>query len=572
MHKTSFLGPSRPAMLVGFVLASFAILFLPYAFAPGQVSTSESYLFGFNNRVATILLVVSAAAGAVWAAELAPYRPAREAGRPVPLVTLLICLCVAAAACGAMYQFAGGFGGFAESGYEIDRVWLLLQGQTPYEDFEWPFGALLLYGPAFLCRTLALSPTQSCALFWVVSSLVGIVLLYATINLIDRPTDRRQSIFLLFSLGALLVLPLMATHYSLIRYVTPLWFILWVWRVDRAGHRIAAAGLAVAASAVLLTISPEITIAFGFASVVSLFPRPMCQNSLAAYGLLLLGLALLLWQAYRLRLFTTLLASGGGAESFPLPLSAPILFFFGVVFVGAWLLLAGFRSTSPDNCVPILLFAIPMLAAALGRCDPLHLMLNGLGFFLAVAFHASTRSSAWTLFCGGFITCIVATMVFGGVWFWRPHIDIAEAGSASPPPATLDLASLYRVPAGTKFAAPFKYRPNQLGSYLSPDIDLGYYGGLENASSEAATRRKIQDLQNEPERYLLVPANFPNLCKRNVQGARKLMKMIFVAPYTIKPSHVESVHRPLCDYIASHYTPFTSASREIYWYEVLRPN
>lgn len=86
LHKTSFLRLSWPAMLVDFVLASLAILFLPYAFSPGPVSASESYLFGFNNRVATILLVVSAAAGAIWAADLAPYRPAREPGSPVPLV------------------------------------------------------------------------------------------------------------------------------------------------------------------------------------------------------------------------------------------------------------------------------------------------------------------------------------------------------------------------------------------------------------------------------------------------------------------------------------------------------
>ena len=68
-------------------------------------------------------------------------------------------------------------------------------------------------------------------------------------------------------------------------------------------------------------------IAQAFASCVLLFPRksPLSPAALpaAAYGGLLAGLTALFAAAYKLHVLDTLISSGGGADSFPIPFSAP---------------------------------------------------------------------------------------------------------------------------------------------------------------------------------------------------------------------------------------------------------
>jgi hypothetical protein len=43
-----------------------------------------------------------------------------------------------------------GMQGYAESKYFIDRVKMLAQGGRIYQDFEFAYGALFLYGPRIL--------------------------------------------------------------------------------------------------------------------------------------------------------------------------------------------------------------------------------------------------------------------------------------------------------------------------------------------------------------------------------------------------------------------------------------
>ena len=58
------LHPPRAALAVYFALSLFAILYIPYFF-PVPPSTSDSYIFGYNNRIGILLFLLCVAAGAI---------------------------------------------------------------------------------------------------------------------------------------------------------------------------------------------------------------------------------------------------------------------------------------------------------------------------------------------------------------------------------------------------------------------------------------------------------------------------------------------------------------------------
>ena len=247
---------------------------------------------------------------------------------------------------------AGGFGGFCELTYEIDRVWLLAQGHLPYVGFELPFGVLFLYGPLWLSHLFHGDIAQGYNAFWTLSSVAGVALLFATINRLDTPTPRKTFIFLILFVAFLPSCP----RHGRTLHITALHLTLLLHsdrqpgstgNTRRRAQRLAAA-LAVCFTAMLLLISPEMAIAHAFACSILLFPRKSAISPAglrpSPYAAMLAGLAALFAAALKLHLLDTLIASGGGADSFPIPFSVPVLFFYAVVFVCACWSYDGWRA------------------------------------------------------------------------------------------------------------------------------------------------------------------------------------------------------------------------------------
>ncbi|HEY2013517.1 MAG TPA: hypothetical protein VGH38_08465, partial [Bryobacteraceae bacterium] len=470
-----------------------AVLYLPY-FVPQSPVASESYVFGYNNRAAVILLPVLCGAIAIWKQGFHLNLLGAGKAERISRRTVAICLLCQLLACVAMILISKPFGGFRESVYEIDRIWLLSHGKIPYTGFEWPFGALFLYGPLWIAALLHMSPAGGYYVFWTAASVAGVGLLSSTIGRLNYPSGRKQSIFLLFFAVYLPATLSMGTHYTLLRFISPFYCMLVVYDVSTGRETrhsgTVAAILAFCFAAVLLLISPEMAIAFCFGCAVLLMPYGARRRNsgavrLSAYVTLLAALALLFTTAYKLHVLDTLLASGGGADSFPIPLSAPTLFFFGVIFVSACVLVRRWRVPSlNDNSVVLIVVSVPLLAAALGRCDPGHMAANGMGLFLAIALYASASARGWRAFAITYVVVMLVLPSYVLVRYVIPQIGAtavkAAERSVSPAPGErIDFASIYHGfnSAGTDgiLEAPFGYKPNGLGSYLATDVDYGFY-------------------------------------------------------------------------------------------------
>ena len=593
--------PTRSVSILFIFGALFAIFFLP-TLIPLQPTASVSYLFGYDNRTGIVLLVLFATLGALWKRGskfpfLPSVEPPRASRRP-----LWIALAVVSAGCIVMIPLAGATGGFGESGYEINRILLLVHGQKPYVDFEWIYGVSLLYGPVLFMKIFSLGLLSSYYLFWVLNCLAGTWILFEVIQRIDYPTQSRTTIFWIIFSGSYISSVLsMGTHSSYLRFNLPLLCVLLVYRIAQGSTiyaQLRAAAIAIVFVALLITISPEMAIAYAFAALCAILLASRSTGR-TPWGLLSFYCAACVaafWIALRLRVLGTLLDYANGASSLPIAPAPHFFLFFGAVFLCACAVVHGIRNPKlAKNTLLLIAFAFPMLASALGRADPFHVFLSGEGIFIPCLFYLSNLKRPWKWLSTAFVTFLI---VVPGVTYLRYYLpSVAHAGlilygttddstffgrslklmgqkyiaSQSSPakrakweahlaharedavPATIDFTALYPNWRGD-FDAPFGYAPNSMGTYYSNRIHFDRYDGVTNAYTPRAIQEQIQSFAKEPGHALLVPDYYRMYCTTDAQDTRSFLSLLYAFPYLGRVRNTQNIYSPLCDHIESHYT------------------
>ncbi len=571
--------------LLIYAAACMTLIFtLPY-FVPVRMAASPSYVLGYNNQFGVLLLLMSLVVG-VFIAKGSDFQFLRRSEpKPVPVKILYAALLLVFFACGAMYLLAGRFDGFGEFAYEIDRIRLVADGRAPYVHFEWPFGVSLLYMPLLISRATGLNIIQSYFAFWLVNCLLGVVCLFALVNLVDYPTSRRSAIFIALVAALSSTIVFMGTHYGFLRQVAPLLGVLIVSNTLRSGGRKAqyrSVFISITFAALLLLLSPETAIALALACGFMLFyagGRSGDPLQLGGAVLAVIAFAGLFAIAYRLGALNTLLASGGGADSFPILASLHIVLFFGATAICAFYLYRRLSEGSAnDNTFALLLYSIPMLAPALGRCDPTHVFLNGLGIFIAVLFYLSNSLKFWKL-CS-FIVIFVFILNASNLRVYRYGLErallldlsqsemfkhqlhslkgwagdvklAAKLGALAAMDLNAPLSVVYPDWHG-EFLAPFGYA-RVLGTYYSSQIEFGFYEGFENANTPSAIARKIEELKGAPQRAVLLPGNFEALCGIDAIANRRIISALFMRPYNGAIKNSINIRKPVCDYIRANY-------------------
>jgi len=133
-----------------FVASALLAVFLVPQFVAVPPSISDSYIFGYSNRTGILILSLCLVVGGFFSKQLS--FKFREAARGDPIPRRIIWWWMIAFVSGGrgMYCVVRGMQGYAESKYFIDRVKMLAQGGRIYQDFEFAYGALFLYGPRIL--------------------------------------------------------------------------------------------------------------------------------------------------------------------------------------------------------------------------------------------------------------------------------------------------------------------------------------------------------------------------------------------------------------------------------------
>jgi len=541
-----------------------AVFYLPY-FIPQQPSNSYSWMFGYNNRAGVLILLAVIGAWVLFThgLKLNPLPPAPA--RPLSSKWLMLALLVVICGCCAMYSRAGHYGAYNEANYLIERIWLLSQGKVPYADFEFPYGPLLLWGPLLLKRIFSADVAVGYYIFWTLNWILGTFLLFKLISDSNYPTQAKRSIFLTLFFVGLFGMLCLGTNYTFFRFVCPLFLISrFQQELDRGqqGPKFYSAIQGSGFTLMLLLISPETAIAFAFAAVcvASIYiVRTSNPASIPQWSSVLLLTSLIVaefWAARRFHEFDTLILDGSGANSFPIFFAPAILLYIGSVFICFCLFyLQVVKGEVSDVNLGIIAVSIPMIAAALGRCDPGHLFWNGLGIFLASMFYISNFAGAWRRYRFWFPLLLVGIPWLAGFAISRiavhptGHRDDLQRSEATDP---LLLGKFFPTWQGG-FFAPFGFDPNAEGSVLSPRIDYGYFDPFINHGAVESIRATVREIEDTPERALILPAKFEDHCQTNPLGQQVAMSVLFGFPYLGHAVHTESLRKPICDYIVAHY-------------------
>jgi len=262
------------------------------------------------------------------------------------------------------------------------------------------------------------------------------------------------------------------------------------------------------------------------------------------------------WAARSVHIFDTLISDGSGADSFPIFIAPTILLYIGSAFLCFCLLYRQIvKGDLQGSNLGIIVVSIPMMVAALGRCDPGHIFWNGLGIFLASMFYVSNSSAAWRRYRLWFSLVLVGIPWLAGFAVSRVVARTSDPReqlqrSEATDPHLLD-KTFPTWKAG--FFAPFGFDPNGTGTVLSPRIYYGYFDPFVNHSAVGSIQVTVREVDSDPERALILPAEFQNHCQTNPSGQQVAMSVVFGFPYLGHAVHTESLRKPICDYIVAHY-------------------
>jgi hypothetical protein len=596
----------RPLQKAGFLLIVAAAVFgLPYR-VPVAPSISLSYIAGYNNRAAVLLLIAGTALFA-WYTRGELARTEQQDAR-LGRWSLIVWLAIAVLLCAVRAHLSLHKPPGNESIYNLNRQQMLAAGLAPYRQFEYAYGLLLLYPGLWIARLLHVSAQAGYYAAWGLQWAAGTVLLWWLVRRIDLPLRYR-----VFGFSALMAIQLDSIpdegpNYTPLRSYAAAVLVFAVYRVARGQSRVwvtAAAG--VAAVALGMACSPEqgFGVAAGVGAYLLLMAlRPQWQVAagaipadgkatararwLALCGFGLGAAGLLAW-CNAAGMFATLRNFSSGGSSFPVlpaPLTCAVLFLY--VVAGCTLYRELRLRRLQSAAVPLVLAGCAMLPSAMGHADVGHLYsaspaaLVGLLVLTAMpALRPWWFGLVFVLFFAVPLTLSVRGTPLGhelkALVAHQKGAPAAAAAVAEGSSKAFDHNKMEPVDAGElpcdrTYFSPIVAPLGTSAAFRTGCLDTGYYMQMLNVSTEEGIARKIAEMQQRPGEPLLldnVPlikefatypwdTNLENL--RGYEGA-------WVVP---RPRHAPVTLVPIIDYIQAHYRPGpeVAGGRLRIWYPI----
>ena len=542
------------------LLVYYALFRLPFSFPPHQRLMSASYAFGFNNGVA--ILAMTGMLGLVALLSLIrrraaielpisfPKKRAREAKRSERLAFAIAAACYTGLTLAMyMYNVRSAPALMWETRHLLHRTWLMdLYGLHPYTEVAAEYGPILTYAPSWmywLLRPLGASHELAYFACHLLLNLAGLWCGWYVLSRAVMPQRARVVAFVLVAIAGFG--PWMGVNGVLIRYLFPFAALL-------LGHRVIALmlsrlrfiawwGGAVASILLLLVgnilLSPEIGVAFaltwfGYAVLMSRRDLRILAVSLIAFA----GAALLCWLFLPAAYYGTLLRFSEGANNLPL-LPAPhlLLYILTLFMLVPQLLAASVKGPQLGDvggasiCGALGILCIVMAPGALGRCDPPHVLLYGMGVSILLMIRLANISrrafAAYAIAYGLvfiFLIDVVNLLVFYGVGpktviSRHPLRNLAQRFRYASGTSHADAKTLSALDRYPRLGLPFaSFGDAAVEKYVVThgNLDPEYYVAIVGVYSPTALERKLRDVGRAE--YLLIP-NFlrddgspPNPC------------------------------------------------------------
>lgn len=525
------------------IATAFCAFVLPFYFPRNQPVLSASYSAGDNNRVAAIavaaimLLVLFVCwklrIGSVARTQVAQPQVAETHPRPQPADrNPSLRLRWLAWAIVAALVFTGGLGWlvarahvfWGDAGYFINRLTAGLIFHRPiYTGFEFSYGRLLYAWPAAFVRALVplgMSMTGAYLVSLAAIQALGLALLFYVIQALPMRRSLKAAALVLFTFGFLT--PLLGINYSVFRFVLPFAGIVWVARRQSFA---AATGAAVIAQIVELACSPEMGMAFGAAIAIYGLYRALVSGW---RWLLVSAAAALMTFVGRGSLLTMAKFAQGEFNLIIEPLPHMLVFLIAATALAPLAVAIALRKGGRDAGMLLSMFvaSIGLLPVALGRCDPIHVLCNGLGLYLLSFVAITSATPPWRktwVVAVGLIVLLTQVVNFST---YKSSFGAVLRRTPDKGDADIDVARLETAIGTASVAVPI-YAPETVVDDLiqSGQYRPGYYSGL--GWDSAAERRTIDDMRGA--QFALIP-NGPLRFTEDIDNTRikRLMRFGYV--------------------------------------------
>ncbi|MGA2437170.1 MAG: hypothetical protein ABSF57_01490 [Acidobacteriaceae bacterium] len=493
--------------------ALLCVYVLPFCFPPLRPAISQSYVVGYNNKVASVSLALISVLVALLSLHRNGVAPRDFKREPtVSWPWLVGALLLVAAWNGGLSWF-----GYTAHGYGIEDFYILPQLEKfyylhrhLYRDIEFCYGQLLFYPPVWIHWVLTpfhVSLRASYYIAFLFHHLLGVGMLYFVVNRMPMPRVLRVAAFTciaLFSFNLTL-----GPNYALLRFILPLFLFVLFSRIQRP---VAAAAAAVVAQILTWLDSPEQAIAFGFAVVVYCCYQWWRQRNplwMAPIAGVVAGAGFYFAFTDPNVLSALIHISSGWGNLVPLPSLEVVTLLVATVWLVPRLVARHLSQETPQSGLLLGLYALGLglLPASLGGCNIVHIAGNSAVLFLlslvAVAEWKLPMRALWT------VAVIATYLLLFTRWYSVVHrrfypniacIDENVTPLAARLPARLaarlpafeqkwpcysqplDVAALHAAIGDAPFATPYRMPeiveeelpqvPNFVPSYWSGTIDL----------------------------------------------------------------------------------------------------
>jgi hypothetical protein len=278
--------------------------------------------------------------------------------------------------------------------------------------------------------------------------------------------------------------------------------------------------------------------------------------------------------ALKCHVLDAMLADGGGAINFPIVPGPPILVYFAAIFICAcWLYRSFLNGATDDPTLGLLFFSIPMIAAALGRCDPSHVFWNGLATFLASLLYVSLFRKAWPVYALAYLAFVFLLPNASEFYLFVPQVRAARYLDKHPQarPSEADIQQFLASWPGN-YVAPFGFRPDGFGTYQSPRIEYGRFEDVINVSMPHSIEQKLSEMSSRPDRALILPPKPEEYCRPIPIHEKHYLEVLLLSPYIGKVAHTDSPRQEICNYINDHYHLVVEPSDNTWSYGIWAPS
>jgi hypothetical protein len=237
--------------------------------------------------------------------------------------------------------------------------------------------------------------------------------------------------------------------------------------------------------------------------------------------------------------------------------------------------------------VCLLAFNLLMLAPAFGRCDPMHILDNGLGIFIftwALLAYLNNKYFKWYSIL--FLLVFLIAMNVSGLLTYKESIGITVMKKFKENPQTVGFVTKAAILLDKNKAKKIngflqkeqsradtnllrQYKKIALPFYVDKEIYLylfqqgiyspEFYTDLLNVGTEKQVLDKLKALQDENHRYMVIPEKYFDLNRLYIKSEKeekKFISSLFFFPFFYKKiNDSRTMVEPIYKYIIDNYTP-----------------